>query len=88
MAKIKLLKEVYWGIESSNDEFHFDSLNSDIEIVTVFLSIYTSDFDNDIITMKREVMQLEIFNYGEVDEHYENENSRINDFTSWKERLS
>ncbi len=48
----KLPKEVYCKIESSDDEFYFDSLNTNFDIESdsgCFVNIYTRDSGSDIV---------------------------------------
>lgn len=50
-------------LKLKDDEFYFNSLNTDFDIENdngcFTKNIYTSDFDSDIIPVKRQVMQLD-----------------------------
>ncbi|KAK1121068.1 hypothetical protein K0M31_010849 [Melipona bicolor] len=52
MAKRKLPKEVYYETENSDEEFYFNSLNTDIKSDNV-----CSDSGSDIVPVKRRLRQ-------------------------------
>lgn len=81
MAKRELPKEVYGETENSDEEFYFDSLNTDSDIES---DNDCSDSSSDIVPVKRRLSQLVMSSDSEVEENDENENSNINEFTTWR----
>ncbi|KAK9309618.1 hypothetical protein QLX08_000832 [Tetragonisca angustula] len=79
--KKKLPKEVYSETENSDEEFYFDSLNTDSDIES---DNVCSDSGSDIVPAKRRLRQLVISSDSEVEENDEKENSSINEFTTWR----
>ena len=85
MAKRNFLKEVFRELESSDDEFSFDSFNTDFDKESDNICSDCSDSDSDVVPVKRRIMYLDISSDSEGEENYEN--SCINAFTLWKNSI-
>ncbi|KAL2714428.1 piggyBac transposable element-derived protein 4-like [Vespula squamosa] len=76
MAKRKLTQKVFCKTENSNEEFYFDLLNTDSDRES---DNVCSDSDSDTVPVKRRVSD------SEAKENDKNENSNINEFTTWRD---
>ena len=79
--KKKSYRKKYSETENSDEEFYFDSLNTDSDIES---DNVCSDSGSDIVPAKRRLRQLVISSDSEVEENDEKENSSINEFTTWR----
>lgn len=83
MAKRKLPKEVYCESESNNEEFYFGTLNTDSDVESD--NVCSDSTSSDVVPVKRRLRQLVISSDSEAEENDKNENSNINEFTTWRD---